>query len=119
MNATPLSLPRRSPSDALDLLRFAASFLWADLRIDDDERSFLEQLARELGVDDARDVVAALLARPPEPDSVDPSRVRPALADAVRAVALRAIAADGRVEEPEMDLFDVLDALLPRHDLAA
>jgi uncharacterized membrane protein YebE (DUF533 family) len=94
-------------------LRFAASFLWADLAIDARERAFLESLADELGVPDGRAVTAHLLAAPPPPEVVDPARVRPDLAHAVRAVALRAIAADGHVAEREMDLFDVLDELLP------
>lgn len=108
---TPLSVPTRA--EARDLLHFAASFLWADLCIADGERAFLRALASELAVDDDVGLVDALLTRPPAPDTVDPSRVRPELAGAVRTVALRAIAADGRVEEREMDLFEVLDALLP------
>lgn len=95
----------------VELLRFAASFLWADLAIADTERTFLVDLARELDVDGH--VADELLRRPPRADDVDPSRVDPALAAAVRTVALRAIAADGRVAPQEMQLFDLLDALLP------
>ena len=98
-------------TEKLKLLRFAASFLWADLDIADAERDFLLELADELDVGgaDAR----ALLERPPRADDVDPARVPPFLADAVRAVALRAIAADGVIAPKEMQLFELLDALLP------
>ncbi len=99
--------------ERLSILRFAASFLWADQRVDSRERRFLHELAREIGVEDAA-IVEALLARPPAGDDVDPSTIPSVLAPAVRDVALRAIASDGAIEEPEMDLFFVLDELLPR-----
>lgn len=119
LSPSPSPSPSPSREDALHLLRFAASFLWADLEIVESERAFLTRLAEELALPHAEPEVTTLLSRPPPPDEVDPSRVRPALADRVRDVALRAIAADGRVADPEMDLFDVLDALLPRAELAA
>jgi hypothetical protein len=93
------------------VLRFAASFLWADLEIADAERRFLADLADEL---DAPGELADLLASPPEPEDVDPASVPPAVADVVRQAALRAIAADGRVERAEMTMFELLDDLLPR-----
>lgn len=99
-------------AERLSVLRFAASFLWADHRVDGRERGFLHELARELGVEDAA-FVEALLRNPPAGEDVDPSAVPSVLAPTVRDVALRAIASDGAIEEPEMDLFFVLDELLP------
>ena len=101
-------------ADRLCVLRFAASFLWADLSVDLAEHVFFVALARELGVPRAAlaDVVE-MLAAPPDPEHVDPTRVSPALARTVRDVALRAIASDGRVLPCEMELFDLLDELLP------
>ncbi len=78
------------------------------------ERQFLSDLARELDVLDALDEVAGLLASPPVPEDVDPTSVPPALADVVRQVVLRAIAADGRVGDEEMKMFELLDDLLPK-----
>lgn len=103
-------------TEKLKLLRFAASFLWADLAIADAERRFLLELASELDV--GRADADALLERPPTADEVDPARVHPLLADAVRSVALRAIAADGVIARKEIALFDLLDALLPRSNAA-
>ena len=101
-------------ADRLCILRFAASFLWADLSIELAEQAFFVALAHELGVPDAAlPAVVEMLARPPEAEQVDPTRVSPRLARAVREVALRAIASDGRVLSEEMDLFDLLDELLP------
>jgi hypothetical protein len=105
--------PALSARDRSHVLRFAALFLWADDEVADSERRFLDDLARELDVDDAHREVATLLARPPE---VDPADIRPAIADLVRRTALRAIAADGRVHRDEMAMFELLDDLLPRDE---
>jgi hypothetical protein len=102
-------------ADRLCLLRFAASFLWADLHVDLAEHAFFLALAGELGVPrSSLPAVFAMLSAPPEPEEIDPTRVSPDLARAVRDVALRAIASDGRVAPGEMELFDLLDELLPR-----
>ena len=102
------------PADRLCILRFAASFLWADLSVDLAEHAFFLALARELGVTHASlPAVIEILHRPPAAEDVDPTRVRPALAGTVREVALRAIASDGRVLPREMELFHLLDELLP------
>ena len=103
-----------SSTDRVQVLRFAASFLWADLEVADAERRFLTELARELDVNDASSEVAGLLAQPPVPEDVDPTSVAPAIADLVRQAALRAIAADGRVGSDEMKMFELLDDLLPK-----
>lgn len=104
-------LPR---PDALKLLLFAASFLWADLAVDPREQAFFVDLATELGFASGELPEAlAILATPPAPDQIDPTSVPPELAARVRDVALRAIAADGRVAERELEMFDALDALLP------
>jgi hypothetical protein len=121
-NASPPSSPPSSPSipfssslaSRLTVLRFAASFLWADLVLLESERVFLARLATELGiVPHARREIDDLLARPPPPEDVDPNCVSPALAAEVRRAALRAIAADGKVARAEMRLFYLLDELLP------
>lgn len=102
-------------ADRLCILRFAASFLWADLSVDLAEHAFFVDLARELGVPQASlPAMEELLALPPLPEEVDPTHVSPKLAQTVREVALRAIASDGRVLPREMELFDLLDELLPR-----
>jgi hypothetical protein len=96
------------------VLRFAASFLWADLEVVDSERTFLSQLARELQVENATLEVASLLLVPPMPEEIDPNDITPNMADTVRQAALRAIASDGHVAESEMMLFELLDDLLPK-----
>lgn len=107
-------------ADRMCVLRFAASFLWADLSVDLAEHVFFIALASELGVPLAAlaDVVEEMLSLPPDAEDVDPTRVSPALARTVRDVALRAIASDGRVLPREMELFDLLDELLPSSALS-
>ena len=78
-----------SSTDRVQVLRFAASFLWADLEVADAERRFLTELARELDVNDASSEVAGLLAQPPVPEDVDPTSVAPAIADLVRQARAR------------------------------
>lgn len=109
MHAHALALPARK-----QVLRFAASFLWADFEVDDAERRFLAELAHELDVGAAPEELDELLSMPPAPEEIDPSSVDPEAADVVRQAALRAIAADGRVASEEMVLFELLDDLLPR-----
>jgi hypothetical protein len=103
---------RLSPDDREKVLRFAASFLWADLEVAEEERRFFADLARELEIDDLR--ATALLARPPVPEEIDPNDMSVRTADVVRHVALRAIASDGKVKKEEMQMFELLDDLLPR-----
>ncbi len=103
-----------TPADRKQVLRFAASFLWADLEVADEERRFLTDLARELDVDQASEEIEDLLASPPFPEDIDPTIVAPGVADVVRHAALRAIASDGHVGDAEMSMFELLDDLLPR-----
>jgi hypothetical protein len=99
-----------TPQSRVTVLRFAASFAWSDLQLHARERAFLSQLADELDAE----LEHELLARPPRAEEIDPTRVDPAIADHVRTAALRAIAADGRVRAREMEMFHLLDELLPR-----
>lgn len=107
-------LPHMLPpiDERLSILRFAATFLWADHRVAHEERRFFFELAKELGFDDLA-VARNLLEAPPLPEDVNPSNVPPNLARVVRNVALRAIASDGAIEESEMEMFFLLDELLP------
>jgi len=103
--------PALSLDDRPKVLRFAATFLWADLELADDERQFFSKLARELEVDAAQ--ADALISRPPIPEDIDPNAMSVATADVIRQVALQAIASDGEVHELEMQMFELLDDLLP------
>lgn len=111
-----MALPTLSTADRRQVLRFVASFLWADLEVAEAERRFFAELARELDVGAPAHEIARLLERPPCPEEIDPTDVPLAAADTVRRAALRAIAADGHVSDDEMAMFELLDDLLPRPD---
>lgn len=94
--------------ESMAVLRFASVFLWADARIEQREVAFFDDLATSLGVPEARGMLFD-----PDAIDIDPTRVSPALATRIRQECLRAIASDGVVDEREMELFDLLDELLP------
>ena len=66
-----------SSSDRMQVLRFAASFVWADCEVADAERVFLTMLAAELGLEHGTAEVARLLDVPPAPEEVAYFRVVP------------------------------------------
>lgn len=106
------NLARLSRDERLRLLRFVASFAWADLTVRDEERAFLARLMRRMALDaeDAR-AVAGWLAVPPSPDDVDPTEVphahRQLFGEAARAVVL----ADGEVAPEEREYLKLLELL--------
>ena len=62
------NLARLGREERLRLLRFVASFAWADLTVRDEERAFVARLMQRMALDpeDAR-AVAGWLAVPPSP----------------------------------------------------
>ncbi|HET6898079.1 MAG TPA: TerB family tellurite resistance protein [Vicinamibacteria bacterium] len=106
------SLARLSREERLRLLRFVASFAWADLTVRDEERAFLARLVRRMALE-AEDVrqVAGWLAVPPSPDDVDPTEVphvhRHLFVEAAREVVM----ADGEVAPEERAYLKLLEQL--------
>ena len=96
------NLARLSREERLRLLRFVASFAWADLTVRDEERAFVAEDAR---------AVAGWLAVPPSPDDVDPTEVphvhRRLFGEAAREVVL----ADGEVAPEEREYLKLLELL--------
>ena len=64
-----------SRDDRLSLMRFVCSFAWADLEIQDEERSFVGEMVSKLGLEADRKQVDHWLKHPPRPEDVDPTRV--------------------------------------------
>ena len=94
---------RDLPKDErLRLLRFACSFAWTDLQVDEEERRYVRRLAGRLDLDPEEEArVARWLDVPPPPEDVDPQDVPPEHRDlfvkALRAVAER----DGAINDEE------------------
>ena len=102
-----------SKADRMRLMRFVCAFAWADLKIQKEERAFVNKLVAQLDLDDAeRAEVEEMLKRPPRPEDVDPARIprehRTLFLEAVRAM----IAADGAVALEEHEHYDLLETLL-------
>ena len=71
-----MSLKQLDREDRLRLMKFVVSFAWADLRIADQERSFVRRMMGRLKLDkDEAKQVEAWLVLPPRPEEVDPNDV--------------------------------------------
>jgi uncharacterized tellurite resistance protein B-like protein len=103
-----LSRPER-----LRLLKFVCSFAWADLEVQDEERSFVSKLVTKLGLDEQeRAQVAHWLQVPPPPEEVDPTQVprehRKLFLDTVKQL----VAADHVLNAEENETLQLFEQLL-------
>ncbi|MEM9073120.1 MAG: TerB family tellurite resistance protein [Myxococcota bacterium] len=99
--------------DRLRLMKFICSFAWADLEIQDEERSFVQKLVRELELDeDEQAQVEQWLTVPPPAEELDPAEIprehRQLFLDTARAM----IVADGKIDPDEAENFALLEALM-------
>ncbi|MBW1878935.1 MAG: TerB family tellurite resistance protein [Deltaproteobacteria bacterium] len=99
--------------DRLRLLRFVCSFAWADLKVVQEERSFVADLVRKLALDeDEKEQVIDWLVRPPFAEEVDPIEIplghRQLFLDAARSVVL----ADHYLHPKEEELLAIFEQLL-------
>ncbi|WP_045117397.1 TerB family tellurite resistance protein [Plesiocystis pacifica] len=105
----PASLPR---ADRLRLMKFVCSFAWADLEIQDEERTFVSQMIERLGLEEDRAQIEGWLKHPPRPEEVDPTEVpaehRKLFLDAVRDL----VNADERVDPQEAESLELFEQLL-------
>ena len=105
-------LEELSREDRLRLMKFVCAFAWADLEIQDAERSMIGRLVDKLGLQDDRELVFKWLKSPPPAEEVDPTRVpshhRQLFLDAARQL----FEADGVVDPHEQEQFELLEQLL-------
>ena len=99
--------------DRLRLLRFVCSFAWADLKVVQEERSFVADLVRKLALDeDEKEQVLDWLVRPPLAEEVDPAEIslehRQLFLDAARAVVM----ADHYLDPKEEETLTIFEQLL-------
>jgi uncharacterized membrane protein YebE (DUF533 family) len=108
-----MQLQDLNSKDRRRLLRFVCSFAWADLEVVDSERAMLGRLIKKMGLDDEEaEEVAGWIARPPDPDMIDPQDIpsahRQLFLDTVTAMIL----ADGRVADGEAENLDLLRQMI-------
>jgi uncharacterized tellurite resistance protein B-like protein len=99
--------------DRLRLVKFVCSFAWADLVIRPEERIFVDHIVQSLKLsDEDQTKVAGWMAVPPNPESVDPTRIpleqRKIFLDSIEGVIL----ADGEVSPEERENLALLRELL-------
>jgi tellurite resistance protein len=106
-------MKRLSKDDRLNLMRFVCSFAWADFEIQDEERSYVARLVRQLELDaEEQKLVNEWLKVPPPAEEVDPTRIpkahREIFLNAVRAVVM----ADGKLDPDEEENLNLFQELL-------
>ncbi len=97
----------------LELMKFVCSFAWADLSVHPAERSFVGRLVSRLGFepdDEAR--VREWLRVPPDPESVDPTRIPREHRQLFLAAIDGVIAADGQITSEERESLALLKELM-------
>lgn len=99
--------------DRLRLMRFICSFAWADLEVQQEERTFVTKLIHQLDLDEEEVAkVEGWLKVPPTADELDPAEIprkhRQLFLDTARAM----IVADGKIDADEAVNFDLLEQLL-------
>jgi uncharacterized membrane protein YebE (DUF533 family) len=98
--------------DRLRLARFVCAFAWADLKLQDEERHYVQKLMSRLGLSsDEQSQVASWLQHPPAPEEVDPNSIptehRQLFLDEVRGL----IASDLSITAEERETFQLLQSL--------
>ncbi|WP_255215880.1 TerB family tellurite resistance protein [Pseudenhygromyxa sp. WMMC2535] len=105
----PASLPRE---DRLRLMKFVCSFAWADLEIQDEERTLVGNMISRLGLEEDRKQVESWLKHPPRPEDVDPTEVPPEHRQLFLEAVREMVNADARVDEAEAESLALFEQLL-------
>ena len=99
--------------DRLRLMRFVCSFAWADLEVQEAERSFVDKMFTTLQLDDEdREQVDQWLKIPPAPEEVDPTDIPEEHRQIFLNAMLQLIGADGVVDSKEMETLSLFEKLL-------
>lgn len=108
-----MSLKELSREERLKLMGFVCSFAWADLEIQDDERSLVRKLVQQLELDGEEAAkVESWLEVPPRAEEIDPNDIPLEHRQLFLNVAMDIVRADGQVEPDEMENLSLLEQLL-------
>lgn len=108
-----MSLHDLTREDRLKLMGFVCSFAWADLEIQDDERSLVRKLVAQLELDgDEAEQVESWLKVPPRADDLDPNDIPLEHRQLFLNIAMDMVRADGQVDPDEMENLSLLEQLL-------
>lgn len=108
-----MPLTQLTKDERLKLMGFVCSFAWADLEVQDDERSLVRRLVQQLELDGEEAAqVEAWLEVPPRGEDVDPNDIPLEHRQLFLNVAMDMVRADGQVEPNEMENLSLLEQLL-------
>ncbi|MGF1468266.1 MAG: TerB family tellurite resistance protein [Sandaracinaceae bacterium] len=108
-----MGLHELTREDRLQLMKFVCSFAWADLRIADQERTFVQKMVRRLRLaKDEQEQVEHWLVLPPRAEELDPADIPVEHRSLFLRTAREMIEADGEISEEEADNFELLAELL-------
>lgn len=97
----------------LRLVRFVCSFAWADLEVQEAERSLVTRMLEQLGLDGEEQATAEQwLKLPPEPEDVDPTDIPVEHRQIFLSTILQLVGADGVVDPNEMETLAIFEKLL-------
>ena len=102
-------LPRE---ERLHLMKFVCSFAWADLEIQDEERTFVNKMIERLELEDDRTQVLRWLKHPPAIEEIDPTQVPRAHKELFVNAIQELIEADDHIAEAEAENFELFKQLL-------
>lgn len=95
------------------LVGFLCSFAWADLEVQDAERTFVLRLLDRLMLDPSEREQAELwLKVPPRPEEVDPNDIPADQRQVFLSTAMQLVSADGQVSPAEMETLALFEKLL-------
>ena len=101
-----------SHDERMRLMKFVCSFAWADLEIQDEERTFVGKMIEQLGLEGDRKQIEFWLKHPPAPEEVDPTQVprshRQLFLEAMKGV----IAADNVIDPNEREFLSLFEQLM-------
>ena len=97
----------------LRLVRFVCSFAWADLEVQDAERSLVTKMLDQLGLDvQEKEMAEQWLKLPPDPEDVDPTDIPEEHRQIFLNTVLQLVGADGVVDPNEMETLAIFEKLL-------
>lgn len=106
-------LDKLSREERMRLMRFVCSFAWADLEVQEEERSFVRKLVRKLHLNaDERKQVDEWLKVPPSPEEVDPTDIPKTHRRLFLETIKELVTADSLVDPEEDESFALLEQLL-------
>lgn len=99
--------------ERLLLMKFVCSFAWADLHIQDEERSMVKKLVSKLRLaKEEKEQVEAWLQVPPAAEEVDPAQIPRAHRELFLDTIRKIIGADGEIAPDEAENYALFEALL-------